>query len=89
MVLLRYFSPSLLKKVPSLTEREVKEANTGVMQAQKEAETGASGKVHGKHNEYTAEERAQIGHYIDSCYYGCVHAHVLMYKHPLEIGPPN
>ena len=63
MALLWYFSPSLPKKVPSLTEKEVTEANAGVMQAQKEAETGTSGRARGKYNKYTAEERAQIGKY--------------------------
>ena len=44
MALLRYFSPSLPKKVSSLTENEVKEVNAGVAQAQEEAETVASGR---------------------------------------------
>ena len=56
IALLRYFSPSLSKKVSSLTEKEV---NAGVAQAQEEVETVASGR--GKYNAYTAQERAKIG----------------------------
>ena len=57
MALLRY----LPKKVSSLTEKEVKEVNAGIAQAQEEAETVASGR--GKYNAYTAQERARIGKY--------------------------
>ena len=59
IALLRYFSPSLSKKVSSLTEKEVKEVNAGIAQAQEEVETVASGR--GKYNAYTAQERAKIG----------------------------
>ena len=63
MALLRYFFALFAKEI-CLPHREGgKKANAGVMQAQKEAETGASGKVRGKYNECTAEERAQIGKY--------------------------
>jgi hypothetical protein len=37
MVLARYFLPSLPKEVPSSTEKEVEEANTGVRKALKDA----------------------------------------------------
>lgn len=59
MALLKYFSPSLPKKFPSLTEKEVKEATAGIRQALKDAES----KGRGKYNQYTAKERAQIGKY--------------------------
>ncbi len=60
MALLKYFSPSLPKKVPSLTENELKEANAAVKQLQ---EGGDESGKRGKYNDYTAEERAQIGKY--------------------------
>ena len=66
MALLRYFSPSLPKKVSSLTEKEVKEVNAGVTQAQEEAETVASG--HGMYNAYTVQEKAKIGKYAAELY---------------------
>ena len=52
MALLRYFSPSLPKKVSSLTEKEVKEVNAGVAQAQ---DCGIGPR--GKYNAYTAQEK--------------------------------
>ena len=43
MALRRYFSPSLPKKVISLTKKEVEEATAGVRQALKDAERSSKG----------------------------------------------
>ena len=43
MALLRYFSPSLPKKVISLTKKEVEEVTAGIRQALKDAERSSEG----------------------------------------------
>ena len=52
---------TVLRKSPSLTEREVEEAHAAVRQTQKDAEGPSKGC--GKYDDYAAKERAHIGKY--------------------------
>ena len=59
MALYRYSTRECLTyptKVPSLSDKQVEKTNAEVKRAQEEDTSG-----HGKYNEYTPEERAQIG----------------------------
>ena len=59
MALYRYSTRECLTyptKVPSLSDKQVEKTNTEVKRAQEENTSGR-----GKYNEYTPEERAQIG----------------------------
>ena len=63
MALYRYITRERLTyptKVPSLSDKQVIKTNAEVKRAQEEDTFG-----HGKYNEYTPEERAQIGKNMD------------------------
>ena len=63
MALYRYITGERLTyptKVPSLSDKQVIKTNAEVKRAQEEDTSG-----HGKYNEYTPEERAQIGKNMD------------------------
>ena len=58
MALLKYFRPAVPTKAPSLTERELQEANTGVKEPKNETSHTRKGMGSGKYNDYMPEERA-------------------------------
>ena len=63
MALYRYFTRERLTyptKVPSLSDKQVVKTNAEVKRVQQKDTSG-----HGKHNEYTPEERVQIGKNMD------------------------
>ena len=66
MSLYRFFAKAgMPTRVPSLSEKEIKEANTSVKKLQEKNVAGRSASTPGptRYNDYTPEERASIGKY--------------------------